>query len=180
MAHAGSRGKRREGWRRRRSPAGLEQRVLGAAVRRSRWVDAVQGEQQHRRRRSGRRLGEDAPAWRRRPPPRALLLLLLLSLTLRCGGGERERGLGWLGFRSAAGLLCAAPGLLGVRAGTRGGITARASGGEKEVRAGGYALLSRSGATRGLAGDASERGRGGGGKREKGGERLGAPVAERR
>jgi hypothetical protein len=88
---------------------GLRKRGLGAAERRGRWVDAVQGEQQRRRGRSGRRLGE-APVRRRCPPPRAApgggvlrapLLLLLLSLHFSSGAtadwGKWRRCLGFRG-----------------------------------------------------------------------------------
>jgi hypothetical protein len=50
--------------------------------------------------------------------------------------------------------------------------------GEKGARAGGYTVLSRSGAARWLADDVRERGRGGR-KEEKRSGRLEAPVAER-
>jgi hypothetical protein len=98
-------------------------------------VDAVQDARRRRRRRTG--AGAVKLRWWRRPsPPRAtpggVSLLGLsssssfsLSLSLRCGSGGVEQGLGWLGFRSAAGVLMRGAGLLGVRAGTRGGIVAR-------------------------------------------------------
>jgi hypothetical protein len=130
--HAGSRGTR-NGRRRCGSPAGLKKKALGVAERRGRRVEAVQGARLHRCRCTGAG-AVMLRGWRRRPPPRALLLLLLLSsLFLSCGDGRMEKRHGWLGFRSAARVLIRGagarvrlrPGLFGVRAGTRGGITAR-------------------------------------------------------
>jgi hypothetical protein len=64
------------------------------------------------------------------------------------------------------------------------GFAAREAGaqGKKGARVGGYAGLSRSGAARGLAGDASERGHGGRerGKGRRGGYGLCRGVGERR
>jgi hypothetical protein len=82
--------------RRRSSPAGLKGKTLGAAERRCRG-EAVQGRaaRVRRCRRSGRRLGEDAPATAAfsssssgSPPPPP-------PLSLGCGDGGREnRGAG--------------------------------------------------------------------------------------
>jgi hypothetical protein len=179
----------REGRRRCGSLAGLEQGVLGAAEGRSRG-EAVQGRaaRVRRCRRSGRRLGEDAPAVAAvssssgSPPAPSPLL--------RCGDGGLEKGHGWLEFKRAARVLMrgagarvrSRPGLLGVRAGTRGGIAARLGLGfavrvvgvrEKGARSG-CAALSRSGDRHArLAGHAREE------KRKKGGGRLEASGRER-
>jgi hypothetical protein len=139
--------------------------------------------------------------WRRRPPPRALLLLLLLSsLFLWCGDGGMEKGHGWLGFRAAtSGFLWGDPRACGAgpdaerrcpasvpqprgthpAAAAQGlGFAARAAGarGKKGARAWAVTGLSRSGAARKLAGDASERGHGGEEKRKRGGVAVGAPC----
>jgi hypothetical protein len=170
--------------------------ALGAAEGRCRG-EAVQGRaaRVRRCRRSGRRLGEDAPAVAAvssssgSPPAPSPLL--------RCGDGGLEKGHGWLEFKRAARVLMrgagarvrSRPGLLGVRAGTRGGIAARLGLGfaaqavgvrEKGAR-GGCAVLSRSGDRRArLAGDARERGRGEGRKEEKGRRAVGGERAGER
>jgi hypothetical protein len=144
--------------------------------------EAVQGRAAwvRRCRRSGRRLGEDAPTAAASssscsppaPPP-----------LLWCGGGGQEKGHGWLGFVAAAAGLGGGLGYLrgrledrgagpdaeggdarrpccghtaGIRRLRRGarvcGAGGRGAGEKGNVRAGGYAGLSRSGAARGAGG----------------------------
>jgi hypothetical protein len=166
-------------------------RGCDAVAGRRRWVDAGQGTQLHRCRRSGAGLAElrwrrPSPprAARRPPPPHAAPSPPLLLVRRR-----RKREAGRLGFGGAARALIPGarvwerlrPGVLDGRAGTRGGIVvARASRARAAVKArwkrggaGGCALLSRSGTARWLAGDASERGRGGGEKGKRRGRKRG-------
>jgi hypothetical protein len=107
-----------------------------------RWVGAVQGARLRRCRRTGagsmKRLRRRRPppplrAARRRPPPRAAPPPLPPSSPLLVRRRRKWRTRGRLGFRgAAAGALIRGagararlrPGLFGVRAGTRGGITA--------------------------------------------------------
>jgi hypothetical protein len=138
MAHADSRGERKEGRQRLRSPMGLKEKALGTAERRGRRVGAVQGARQRQCSRTG--AGAVELRWRR--PPRSVpggveVLLLGLSSSsssssLGCGGKAK-----WVRVArapaAAVGFLWGGPraqdqrrlGLLGVRAGTRGDIEAR-------------------------------------------------------
>jgi hypothetical protein len=121
---AGSRGKRKVR-QRRRSPRARWRGGCDAVVGQRRWVEAVQGAQLRRCRRSGAGLAELRRRWP--SPPRAAPSPPLL-LVQRRWEGEAGR----LGFGSAARALIPGarfwerlrPGVLDGRAGTRGGIAA--------------------------------------------------------